>query len=79
MPYPRHEFLLVADHLCLSVHEIERATHAEFRQSQKAFIERGLISSAAAKKSGKYISAAAMLTKLDRRLEKARKERGLTR
>jgi hypothetical protein len=53
--------------------------NVEFRQSQKAFIERGLVSSAAAKKSGKYISAAAMLTKLDRRLEKARKERGLTR
>ena len=53
--------------------------NVEFRQSQKVFIERGLVSSAAAKKSGKYISAAAMLTKLDRRLEKARKERGLTR
>jgi hypothetical protein len=53
--------------------------NVEFRQSQKAFIERGLVSAEAARKSGKYVSAAAMLTKLDRRLGKARKERGLTR
>ena len=50
--------------------------NVEFRQAQKAFIERGLTSAEAARKSGKYISSAAMLGKLTRRLEKARKGRG---
>ncbi|MGH8665959.1 MAG: YlcI/YnfO family protein [Burkholderiales bacterium] len=53
--------------------------NVEFRQSQKALIERGLASAEAARKSGKYVSAAAMLAKLDRRIEKARKERSPTR
>lgn len=44
----------------------------EFRSAQKAFIERGLASGAAARKSGKYVPAAAVLSKLDRRLAKAR-------
>lgn len=48
-----------------------------FRQAQKAFIERGLASAAVAKKSGKYLSSSAVLTKLSRRLEKVRKERGV--
>ena len=52
--------------------------NVEFRQAQKAFIERGLASAAAARKSGKYVSSAAMLGKLSRRLEKARKRRDLT-
>jgi len=49
--------------------------NVDFRQAQKAFIERGLASGQAAKKSGAYVSAAAVLGKLSRRLEKARKGR----
>ena len=47
--------------------------NVEFRYAQKAFIERGLAAAEAAKKSGKYVSPAAVLAKLDRRLKKARK------
>jgi len=47
--------------------------NVEFRYAQKAFIERGLASGEAAEKSGKYVSAAAVLGKLARRLGKARK------
>ena len=47
--------------------------NVEFRYAQKAFIERGLASGATARKSGKYVSAAAVLGKLARRLDKARK------
>lgn len=49
--------------------------NVEFRYAQKAFVERGLASGVAAKKSGKYASAATVLAKLDRRLQKARKRR----
>jgi len=49
--------------------------NVEFRRAQKAFIERGLASAKAARKSGKYVSSAAMLGKLSRRLDKARKRR----
>jgi len=49
--------------------------NVEFRYAQKAFIERGPASGAAAKKSGKYVSAATVLGKLARRLDKARKGR----
>lgn len=49
--------------------------NVEFRYAQKAFIERGLASGEAARKSGKYVSAAAVLGKLARRLNKARKRR----
>ena len=49
--------------------------NVEFRQAQKAFIERGLASAKAARKSGKYVSSVAMLGKLSRRLDKARKRR----
>lgn len=52
--------------------------NVEFRQAQKAFIERGLASAEAARKSGKYVSSAALLGKLARRLAKARKGRGAT-
>ena len=52
--------------------------NVEFRQAQKAFIERGLASAEGARKYGKYVSSAAVLSKLARRLEKARKGRGLT-
>ena len=40
---------------------------------QAAFIARGLASAQASRKSGKYVSAAAVLGKLSRRLGKARK------
>jgi predicted transcriptional regulator len=49
--------------------------NVEFRYAQKAFIARGLAAGAAASKSGKYVSAAAVLGKLARRLDKARKGR----
>lgn len=49
--------------------------NVEFRYAQKAFIKRGLASRASARKSGKYIPAAAVLGKLARRLDKARKGR----
>lgn len=49
--------------------------NVEFRYAQKAFIERGLAAGAAAKQSGKYVAAATVLGKLDRRLQKARKGR----
>ena len=50
--------------------------NVEFRQAQKAFIDRGLASAAAAKASGKYVSATEVLGKLAGRLEEARKRRG---
>lgn len=49
--------------------------NVEFRYAQKAFIERGLASGEAAKKSGKYVSASVVLGKLGQRLIKARKRR----
>ncbi|MDK9726503.1 MAG: prevent-host-death protein [Sterolibacteriaceae bacterium MAG5] len=48
----------------------------EFRQAQKAFVERGLASAATARTSGKYASAATVLAKLKRRLDKARTQGG---
>jgi len=47
--------------------------NVEFRSTRKAFIERGLSSAKAARKSGKYVPAATVLGKLARRSEKARK------
>jgi predicted transcriptional regulator len=52
--------------------------NVEFRQAQKDFIERGLASAEAARKSGKYVSSAVLLGKLTRRLERVRKGRGVT-
>lgn len=49
--------------------------NVEFRYAQKAFVERGLAAGAGARESGKYVSAAAVLGKLGRRLDKARKGR----
>ena len=49
--------------------------NVEYRYAQKAFIERGLAAGKAAKKSGKYVSAATVLGKLGRRLDKGRKGR----
>ncbi len=51
--------------------------NVEFRYAQKAFIARGLAAGDAARTSGKYVSAAAVLGKLTRRLAKARKGRKL--
>jgi predicted transcriptional regulator len=50
--------------------------NVEFRQAQNAFIERGLASAEAARKSGKYVSSTALLGKLSRRIAKARKGAG---
>ncbi len=46
--------------------------NVEYRQAQKAFVERGLASAAKARESGRYISAATVLGKLQRRLDTAR-------
>jgi len=43
--------------------------------SKKAFVARGIASAQKAKKSGKYVPAATVLAKLDRRLAKARRLR----
>jgi predicted transcriptional regulator len=51
------------------------ARNIEARRAQQAFIERGLASAARARKSGKYVSAEAVLRKLSRRLESARARR----
>ncbi len=53
--------------------------NVEFRQAQKAFIERGLASAEAARQSGKYVSAATVIAKLNRRIDKARKARSAER
>ena len=47
--------------------------NVEFRQAQNAFIARGLASAEAARASGKYVPSAAVLGKVRRRLEKARR------
>ncbi len=42
------------------------------KKAQKAFVERGLASRAAAQETGKYVAAATVLGKLTERLVKAR-------
>jgi predicted transcriptional regulator len=49
--------------------------NVELRQAQKAFVERGLESAVRARKSGSYVSAATVMGKLTRRLERARRKR----
>jgi len=49
--------------------------NVEFRQAQKAFMERGLASAAKSRKTGKYVSSATVLGKLARRIALARKGR----
>ena len=71
------ELLQAGETLSGFVEEAVRRNVA-FRQAQNDFIERGLASAAGAKKSGKYISSAAVLGKLARRLDKARKARVVT-
>jgi ribosome-associated translation inhibitor RaiA len=44
----------------------------EYRRARQEFIARGLASAALAKKTGKYVSADAVINKLERRLAKAK-------
>ena len=70
------ELLQAGETLSAFVEESVRR-NVEFRQAQKSFIERGLASGEAARRSGKYMSASATLGKLARRIAKARKGRGV--
>jgi predicted transcriptional regulator len=45
----------------------------EYRKARQEFIARGLASAARSRKSGKYVSADAVIAKLSRRLAKARR------
>ncbi|MDD5296737.1 MAG: prevent-host-death protein [Rhodocyclaceae bacterium] len=65
------DLLQVGETLSAFVEEAVRR-NVEFRQSQNAFIERGLASAEAARTSGKYVSSSEVLDKLAKRLEKAR-------
>jgi hypothetical protein len=57
----------------LSSFALEALTRSiEYRKSRREFIERGLVSAAQARSSGKYISADAVLDKLARKLAKAK-------
>lgn len=57
----------------LSSFALEALTRSiEYRKSRQEFIERGLVSAAQARSSGKYISADAVLDKLARKLAKAK-------
>ena len=48
--------------------------NVEYRRAQTEFVARGLASRDAARASGRYITAATVLGKLDRRLKIARKK-----
>lgn len=48
--------------------------NVEYRRAQSEFVARGLASRDAARASGRYVSAASVLGKLDRRLKSARKK-----
>ncbi len=53
------------------------ARNVDFRRSQQLFIARGLASAEQAKKTGSYVSADAVISKLSSRLAKAQaKSRG---
>ena len=57
----------------LSSFALEALTRSiEYRKSRREFVERGLLSAAEARSSGKYISADAVLDKLARKLAKAK-------
>jgi ribosome-associated translation inhibitor RaiA len=45
----------------------------EYRRARQEFIARGLASASLAKKTGKYVSADAVINKLERRLAKAKR------
>lgn len=49
--------------------------NVELRRMQREFIERGVASAASARRSGKYVSASAVLGKLERKLDRARRAR----
>lgn len=70
------EELLQADETLSGFVEEAVRRNVEFRQARRAFIERGLASGEAARKSGRYVSAATTLGKLAKRMAKARKGRG---
>ncbi|MBI3526053.1 MAG: prevent-host-death protein [Betaproteobacteria bacterium] len=70
------EELLQADETLSGFVEEAVRRNIEFRQAQQAFIERGLASAVAARKTGKYVSSTTLLGKLARRLAKVRKGRG---
>lgn len=50
--------------------------NVEYRRAQQAFIERGLAARQAARESGEYVAATAVLDKLTKRVRQARKTRG---
>lgn len=64
---------VLAEGETLSAFVLESVTrNIEARRAQQAFIERGLASAERARKSGKYVTAEAVLQKLSRKLELAR-------
>lgn len=52
--------------------------NVEYRRAQQAFIERGLAARQAARESGEYVTATAVLDKLTQRVQRARKARRAT-
>lgn len=52
--------------------------NVEYRRAQQAFIERGLAARQAARESGEYVAATAVLDKLTQRVQGARKARRAT-
>ena len=52
--------------------------NVEYRRTQQAFIERGLAARQAARESGEYVAASAVLDKLAKRLGQPRNTRGAT-
>lgn len=70
------ESVLRADETLSGFVEDAVRRNIEWRRTQQAFIERGLAARDEARATGNYISAAAVLGKLERRLAKARKKRG---
>ncbi len=66
------EEVLRADETLSSFVEESVRRNIEFRQAQQAFIQRGLASAEATRKSGSYVAAGAVLDKLAQRLEQVR-------
>jgi len=52
--------------------------NVEYRRTRQAFIERGLAARQAARESGEYVAASAVLDKLTKRVRQARRTRGAT-
>jgi predicted transcriptional regulator len=52
--------------------------NVEYRRTQQDFIERGLAGRQAARESGEYVAASAVLDKLTKRVGQARNTRGAT-